>query len=140
MRARPARSPLSCASAGMTKPTVNSKLNNQLRRNYRRSKFAGDLTHLAAEPSENPVEDALDDPKALRRTLFYEAARHVRHQVQPRTWEAFWRTAMLEVPAKEVAERLGMTVRAVYIAKCRVLSRIKKQIEARGRLIECHAE
>jgi|GEM_PF-4293849 len=44
------------------------------------------------------------------------------------TWQAFWRTAALGKPGKEVAASLGMTVGAADIAKSRVLSRIKDQV------------
>jgi len=44
------------------------------------------------------------------------------------TWQAFWQTAALGKPGKEVAVSLGMTVGAVDIAKSRVLSRITDQV------------
>jgi RNA polymerase sigma-70 factor (ECF subfamily) len=110
---------------------VNSKLNNHFRRNYRRPRAAGELVNTA-DPSSQPVEDDADALYLVRRSRFHEAAREVRRQVQARTWEAFWQTSMCELPVRVVAERLGMSVRAVYIARCRVLSRIKRHIAADG--------
>ena len=48
------------------------------------------------------------------------------------TWQAFRQTALEGKPAAEVAETLGMSVGAVYVAKSRVLARLKAQV----RLIE----
>ena len=56
------------------------------------------------------------------------AAQQVRLAFEDATWQAFWQTAVEGKPAKEVAARLGMTVGAVYIAKSRVLGRIKEQV------------
>ena len=48
--------------------------------------------------------------------------------VRGNTWQAFWQTAVEGKQGKDVARRLGMTIGAVYIAKSRVLSRIKEHI------------
>ena len=56
----------------------------------------------------------------------------VRKQVKPRTMEAFELFALQGLPAEQVAARLGMTENAVWIAKNRVLTRLRemqKQIE-----------
>jgi RNA polymerase sigma-70 factor (ECF subfamily) len=61
----------------------------------------------------------------LRRALFQRAADKVREEVQPATWQAFWETAVAGTPAAEAAEKLGMTVGAVRVARCRVLARLR---------------
>jgi RNA polymerase sigma-70 factor (ECF subfamily) len=48
------------------------------------------------------------------------ATAQVRQRIKPQTWEAYWMTAIEERSAIEAAERLGMTVAAVYVAKNRV--------------------
>lgn len=56
----------------------------------------------------------------------------VRKQVKPKTMEAFELFALQGLPAEQVASRLGMTENAVWIAKNRVLTRLRemqKQIE-----------
>ena len=52
----------------------------------------------------------------------------VQGDFEPRTWQAFWRTAVDNLPAREVAGELGMTVGAVYMAKSRVLARIRQEL------------
>ncbi len=48
----------------------------------------------------------------------------------PSTWEAFCRVTLGGEPAAEVARALGLSVNAVWIAKSRVLQRLRQ--EARG--------
>ena len=61
--------------------------------------------------------------------LFHVAAEKVRGDFECSTWQAFWRVAVEGKPAADVANSLGLTVGAVYIAKSRVLARLKKQIQ-----------
>lgn len=53
-------------------------------------------------------------------------------QFTPATWEAFQRVALLREPPDEVAAALGITVNAVFIAKSRVLTKLRQ--EAQGLL------
>jgi RNA polymerase sigma-70 factor (ECF subfamily) len=72
-------------------------------------------------------ESAVWDREYDRRLLAY-ATEQIRVLFEEVTWQAFWQTAVEGKGAKEVAKALGMTVGAVYIAKSRVLSRIKDQV------------
>ena len=79
---------------------------------------------------EQPARDdgaAIWDEDYQRRLLAY-AAEQVRTLFEDATWQAFWQTAVEGKPGKVVAASLGMTVGAVYIARSRVLSRIKEQV------------
>jgi RNA polymerase sigma factor (sigma-70 family) len=60
--------------------------------------------------------------------LFEWAAPQVRREVQTPTWEAFWRTAVEDADPREVAAALGLSVGAVYVAKSRVLARLRAVI------------
>lgn len=44
------------------------------------------------------------------------------------TWQACWDTLMLGRPTAEVAAELGITVNAVYLARSRVLSRLRPDL------------
>lgn len=75
-----------------------------------------------------------DEDKALwdreyERRLFNWAAEQVRENFYDSTWQAFWQTAVEGKSGKEVAEQLGMTVAAVYLAKSRVMARLRAQIQ-----------
>ncbi|MFN9540314.1 MAG: RNA polymerase sigma factor, partial [Planctomycetota bacterium] len=54
-------------------------------------------------------------------------AQQVRGEFEPATWTAFWDTAIEQISAQEVAERIGKSVGAVYIARSRVMQRIKQR-------------
>lgn len=61
------------------------------------------------------------------------AADQVRPRVQEATWQAFWQTAVEGKSGKEVAQALGLTSAAVYLAKSRVMARLRAVIhEAQG--------
>jgi len=62
-----------------------------------------------------------------RETLRW-VAQQVRGEFESTTWAAFWDTAIEQVSAQEVAERMGKSVGAVYIARSRVMQRIKQTI------------
>jgi RNA polymerase sigma-70 factor (ECF subfamily) len=48
---------------------------------------------------------------------------------EPATWRACWEHVVRDRPAAEVAEELGLTVKAVYSAKARVLLRLRQELE-----------
>lgn len=62
--------------------------------------------------------------------LLQWAAEQVRPTIQEKTWQAFWRTTMEEEEPAQVAADLELTVGAVYVAKSRVLARLKDTIQS----------
>lgn len=76
--------------------------------------------------------DSLDRElqEQYRQELFRSAAALVKTQVQPNTWEAFWQTAVEGQQVATVAEKLKLSPGAVYIARSRVLERLRQQIQA----------
>jgi RNA polymerase sigma-70 factor (ECF subfamily) len=62
--------------------------------------------------------------------LFTWACEQVRREVADATWQAFWKTAVDGGSGKEVAAELGLTVPAVYLARSRVLARLKERIQS----------
>ena len=88
---------------------------------------------IEQQPSPEPDEDIWN--QEYQRRLFSWAAGQIRDSFQDSTWRAFWQTAVEDRPARSVAEELGMTVGAVYIAKSRVLARLRRvvrQLEDEG--------
>jgi len=65
-----------------------------------------------------------------RQRLFDWATERARPEFQPATWQAFWLTAVKSVSVKEVAGQLGISVGAVYIARSRVIARLRELIES----------
>jgi RNA polymerase sigma factor (sigma-70 family) len=78
-------------------------------------------------PAHEDGEDGWWDEEYDRRRFAW-AAERVRGQVQPATWQAFWQTAVEGKSGQETAAALGMTVAAVYLAKSRVMARLKEQV------------
>ena len=60
--------------------------------------------------------------------VFAWACEQVRKDVTDSTWQAFWRTAMDRDSTRRVADDLGLTVAAVYLARHRVLARLKELV------------
>lgn len=75
-----------------------------------------------------PEESAIFDAES-KREQFRWAADQVRAAVSDSTWSAFWSTAVQGESTAEVADRLGISVGAVYVARCRTLNKIKRLIE-----------
>ncbi|MGO9111322.1 MAG: RNA polymerase sigma factor [Thermoguttaceae bacterium] len=69
--------------------------------------------------------DSIEFDRELQRALFQRASQRVRGEVHRATWEAFWETAVVGKSAADTAAKLGMTVTAVRVAKCRVLARVR---------------
>lgn len=87
-----------------------------------------DSNWLEAIPSPSDEEKTLFQME-YRKALFHWAADRVRGHFQSETWSAFWMNSVDQVDASVVAEQLGMTKSTVYVAKCRVMKRIRDEIE-----------
>jgi RNA polymerase sigma factor (sigma-70 family) len=86
---------------------------------------------LEAQAKADPAISDLFDLE-YRRRLFHWASEKVKKEFTTDTWQAFWRSAVGgETPAK-VAQDLSMTIGAVYIARSRVMARLRKLIEQLG--------
>jgi len=74
-----------------------------------------------------------DDEEAFlereyQKTLFQWAVGQVRGEFHDSTWQAFWETYVEGRASKDVADSLGLTVEAIYMARSRVLARLKNKI------------
>ena len=79
---------------------------------------------LEALPSPAPEESEAWE-REYRLGLLAWAAERVRPQVRETTWQAFWQTAVEGRPGAEVARALGLTTAAVYLARGRVMARLR---------------
>jgi RNA polymerase sigma-70 factor (ECF subfamily) len=83
-------------------------------------------------PSPDGAEEELRQLEAEMdgyRQLLRQAQEAVKPTVEARRWEAFRLTALERQKGKDVAVRLGMTVAAVYQARCQVLKKIKDEVD-----------
>lgn len=72
-------------------------------------------------------EDSVSEP-AAERALLLRAVARIRSEFEEHTWQAFWRTAIDDCTATDVASELAMTPGAVRVAKCRVLHRLREEL------------
>lgn len=75
---------------------------------------------------ERNTEDELE--QEYRRQLFRSAARLARDEFEETTWLAFWLTTVEGQAIPVVAEELGKTVGAVYVARSRVMQRLREKV------------
>jgi len=96
-------------------------------------RFAGSgrtsvLERLLEQPERSESESQVFDLE-LKRRLFEWAAARVKERVESATWEAFWRTAVMATPIKQVAGELRLSPGAVYVAKSRVMHQLRIVVE-----------
>jgi RNA polymerase sigma-70 factor (ECF subfamily) len=96
----------------------------------------GSAAYRLLQQLPSPAEDleVTDDEADARlerdevEWLYGRALELVRGEFSPSTWQAFWETTVAEREPAEVAAALKMTRNAVYVAKSRVLSRLRAEL------------
>lgn len=76
--------------------------------------------NAAAGPADQQLEEEFEH------ALLAALLEMVRREVRPETYQAFELTALHELPATEAANLTGMSPNAVYLARTRVLRRLKE--------------
>jgi RNA polymerase sigma-70 factor (ECF subfamily) len=107
------------------------KLANWQAARSNRMRGSGDTTlHQLLEQCPVPEENEAHWEAEWQRRLLAWACEQVRRDVTDVTWQAFWKTAIDGKPGKQVAADLGLSVGAVYLARKRVLARLKELIQS----------
>jgi RNA polymerase sigma-70 factor (ECF subfamily) len=107
---------------------LNTFLDNRRRRPGGQGD-GGTSAQIALE--EHPAredDEALLWGQDFQRQRFAWAAGQIRGGFEERSWQAFWRTAVEGRPARQVAVELGLSLGAVYIARSRILARLRERI------------
>jgi len=111
---------------------TRNKLNDALGRAQRGPAGSGDTgMRQLLEQQPQPAGDGAMWEEEYQRRLWDWAAERVRGEVQESTWQAFWQTAVEGKSAEDVARALQLSVGAVYIARSRVIARLRKWVEER---------
>lgn len=84
-----------------------------------------DLLHDYPVPADESSATFL---KESRREAFRWAAEEIRPEFSEVTWNLFWQTSVLGKSAEEVAKEHGRTTGAVYMARYRVMQRLKEKV------------
>ncbi len=79
--------------------------------------------------AESSVSFSAMDMDAQDNLLPHRALDLIRGEFAERTWQAFWLVVAEERSPAEVAQQLGMTLAAVYMAKSRVLGRLRQELD-----------
>jgi RNA polymerase sigma-70 factor (ECF subfamily) len=106
-------------------------LHNFLARQKQPERGTGDrdVRALLETLPDRSDDEAIWD-RDYERHVFTWAVKRVRPQFQESSWRAFWEIAMEGKAGERVARELGMTVGAVYVAKCRVQARLRAEIQS----------
>jgi RNA polymerase sigma-70 factor (ECF subfamily) len=81
---------------------------------------------LTSAESREDLLKRIDDEFDLER--LEQAMARVRDRVEPATWEAFRLTAIVGVPAAEVARRLSKQVATIYVSRSNVQKMLQEEI------------
>jgi len=83
---------------------------------------------LEQMPDQTPESIAADSLPDDSSSVAQRVAQMVRTSVEDRTWRAFWCLAIEDRKAADVADDLGMNVRAVYESKYRVMRKLREEM------------
>jgi len=82
---------------------------------------------LNSHPDEEDGSTAWE--MEYQRRLASLAMEQIKSEFQDNTWRAFWLTSVEGASAAEVSKQLGLSAGAIYVAKSRVLARLKEVVE-----------
>lgn len=104
----------------------------QIRRQAMKTEITATLEQQLHDPSEESLSQ-WDREYELR--VFHWAAERVCHEFKESTWQAFWLTTVDGQSIESTAKRIGVSLGAIYIARSRVLARIRSvvsEFDSRG--------
>jgi len=81
------------------------------------------------ELPEREIELAGDWDREYERRVAALAMQRVEKEFKPATWRAFWMTGVEGKSAREAGDTLRMSPGAVYVAKSRVLARLREEVQ-----------
>jgi RNA polymerase sigma factor (sigma-70 family) len=109
---------------------VRNELHDYLAQQRKKLRGSGNSATLALlEELPCPEEEEALWEREYEQRIFAWAVEQVRPHFKEPTWQAFWQVAVEGKSGVEVAQALGMTVGAVYVAKCRVQARLRAEIQ-----------
>src|SRR4029077_16923734 len=110
---------------------MRRKLANWRRAEKDRPRGSGDPSrHRLLEQCPQPRQAGAGWEVEGEERLYAWACEQVRRDVTATTWQAFWRTAIDGQPGQQVAADLGLSVAAVYLARRRVVARLKERVQS----------
>ncbi len=108
---------------------ARSRLSDWITSRNQQAMGSGDTT-VYRQLANHPIPDDGDaqDEREYRQCLFRCAANSIQHKFHVSTWQAFWLTYVEETSCEAAAAQLGLSLEAVYMARGRVLRRLRQRI------------
>jgi RNA polymerase sigma-70 factor (ECF subfamily) len=110
---------------GWLRVIARRKFLDHCRRSERQPKARGG-SDAHVQMQQIPEPDDIDAPEEMQQ-VHHRALEMIRSQFEERTWQAFWRCAVLAQAPDDVGRDMSMTPTAVRKAKSRVLQRLKAE-------------
>jgi RNA polymerase sigma-70 factor (ECF subfamily) len=101
-----------------------------MERQNRQPRTSGNTSNvhkLSQLPEEVDTASVFDSE--FKRHVFAWAARRVQAEFEARSWSAFWETFVAERAVAEYSRSENISTGAIYIARCRVLKRLREIVE-----------
>jgi RNA polymerase sigma-70 factor (ECF subfamily) len=96
-----------------------------------RAQGSGDTSmHQMLEAHPNGSDGTDEWEVEYQRRIATLAMDRVKSEFTESTWQAFWLTAVEGKSAGEIAKQIEMSAGAIYVAKSRVLARLKQEVES----------
>ena len=100
-------------------------------RDYYRRKKKTEAAEGVAQEFDACYEDESNsepDPRQVTKILVERAIRMIQDDFDPKTWAAFQAVTVNGRPPADVAVEVGMSVGSVYVAKSRILKRLREEL------------
>lgn len=107
---------------------LRTLLVNKLRDRIRRRRRDDKAYEQVAVVDELPDQAERFFEAEYQRELSRRALSLMQRDFEPATWKACWETVVEGRPADEVARDLGLSRNAVYVARCRVLRKLREDL------------
>ena len=98
-------------------------------RDYLRKKHTRKKYEDQAYRESEKFGDSLFSDQEFHQALAHRALELMKNEFEEMTWRACWESVVEGRKAVEIAEELGMTANAVYLAKGRVLRRLRSELD-----------
>ena len=98
-------------------------------RDYLRKKQAREKYEALAAAIEAEAEQSVFTDQEFRQALSRRALELMKSEFEETTWKACWESSVHGRKAAEIAAELGISINAVYLAKGRVLKRLRAELD-----------